>query len=92
MGGVKNIIQGHINEFLGNKKALAIPRRNICKKCPLYHINDFWGWAECNSHLYLNPKTNQTSETEKEGFIKGCGCRIEAKITVANEKCPTGKW
>lgn len=92
MSGVKNIIQGHINEFLGNNKAISVPRRQVCLKCPLYHINDFWGWAECNSNKYLDPKTGDCSDTPKPGYYKGCGCRIEAKITVPGEKCPAGKW
>ena len=89
---VKNIGEGHLNEFLGNKESIAKPRRAICLKCPLYHINNFWGWAECNSKLYLNPETNETSPTAKPGFNHGCGCRIEAKITVPGEKCPLDKW
>ena len=92
MSGVKNIIEGHINEFLGNKESLAKPRREICKKCPLYHINNFWGWAECNSKLWLNPETRDVSTKEKAGYVKGCNCRIEAKITVPNEHCPAKKW
>lgn len=92
MGGVKNIIEGHINEFLGNKESLAKPRREICKKCPLYHTNTFWGWSECNSKLWLDPETGDVSTKEKAGYKKGCGCRIEAKITVASEHCPANKW
>lgn len=92
MGGVKNIIEGHINEFLGNKESIAKPRREICKKCPLYHINNFWGWAECNSKLWLDPETGDVSTKEKAGYVKGCNCRIESKITVSSEHCPAKKW
>lgn len=92
MGGIKNIIQGHVNELLGNENALAVPRREVCRKCPLYHINDFWGWAECNSHLFMNQATGETSKDPVPGYVKGCGCRIEAKIRVAGEHCPAGKW
>lgn len=92
MSGVKNIIEGHINEFLGNKEEIAKPRREICKKCPLYHTNTFWGWQECNSHAWINPQTDDFSTIEKPGYVSGCGCRIEAKITVPGEKCPAGKW
>lgn len=92
MGGVKNIIEGHINELLGNKEAIAKPRREICLKCPLYKTNTFFGWAECNSKAYLDPNTGDFSLQFKPGYKKGCGCRIEAKITVASEKCPVGKW
>lgn len=92
MSGVKNIIEGHINEFLGNNKSIADPRRQICMKCPLYHTNKFWGWQECNSNGFVNPETNDFSPVFKPGYRKGCGCRIEAKITVPSEKCPAGKW
>lgn len=95
---IKNIIEGHINELLGNKESIAGPRRKVCKLCPLYKINQFWGWAECNSHAWLNPEINDFKPEKKgvdytkDGYKKGCGCRIEAKITVAAEKCPLGKW
>lgn len=92
MGGVKNIIEGHVNEFLGNNKSILEPRMQICKACPLYTINEFWGWAQCNSELYLNPTTNETSVEPKPGYSKGCGCRLNAKLTVPGEKCPAGKW
>lgn len=92
MGGIKHIIEGHINEFLGNKQNIAAPRRAICNKCPMRHINDFWGWLECNPHLYIDPKTNKTSDTPRPGYYKGCGCKILQKTTVPNEKCPAGKW
>lgn len=92
MGGIKNIIKGHINELLGNQEALATPRRKICQQCPLYHTNTFWGWAECNSKAYINPTTGDFSLENKPGYINGCGCRIESKITVANESCPAKKW
>ena len=91
MGGIKHIIEGNVNDLLGNNQAIAGPRRKICKACPLYNTS-FWGWQECNSKLYLNSKTNDISTTPKPGYYKGCGCRIEAKITVAAEKCPADKW
>ena len=47
---------------------------------------------ECNSKLWLNPETNDTSIDAKDGYVKGCGCRILAKIRVAAESCPAGKW
>lgn len=47
---------------------------------------------ECSSKLWLNPETNDVSIEKKDGYIKGCGCRINAKIRVADEKCPAGKW
>ena len=50
------------------------------------------GWMECNSKLWLNPETNDVSREKKDGYVKGCGCRISAKIRVSAERCPAGKW
>jgi hypothetical protein len=30
----------------------------------------------CNNNKYLNPITNQVSDTSKDGYKRGCGCRI----------------
>jgi hypothetical protein len=30
----------------------------------------------CNNNKYLNPITNQVSDTPKDGYKRGCGCRI----------------
>lgn len=92
MGGIKNIIEGHVNELLDVNSQIAAPRLKICKRCGLYHQNTFMGWMECNSKLWLNPETNDTSIDAKDGYVKGCGCRILAKIRVAAESCPAGKW
>lgn len=50
------------------------------------------GWMECSSKLWLNPETNDVSTKPKNGYIQGCGCRINAKIRVSGEKCPVNKW
>lgn len=46
----------------------------------------------CNSKLWLNPETGDVSDTVRDGYYKGCGCRLDAKTTLINEKCPAGKW
>lgn len=85
-----NIIEGHINELLGLNDDISKKRLLICRQCPLYKRTYFG--PICNSKLYYNPTTNELSETPKEGFIQGCGCRLEAKTTLINEKCIIGKW
>lgn len=50
------------------------------------------GWMECSSKLWLNPETNDVSTQPQDGYIQGCGCRINAKIRVSGERCPAGKW
>lgn len=92
MGGIKNIIEGHVNELLDVNSQIAKPRLKICKLCGLYSQNRLMGWMECNSKLWLNPETNDVSREKKDGYVKGCGCRISAKIRVSAERCPAGKW
>lgn len=92
MGGIRNIIEGHMNELLDVNSQIAQPRLKICKLCRLYTRNRLMGWMECNSKLWLNPETNDVSTEQKDGYVKGCGCRINAKIRVAGERCPAGKW
>lgn len=61
-------------------------RRDVCTSCPLYKK------GICNHKLYLNPLTGDVSTKNKEGYINGCGCEIEYKITELHEKCPVSKW
>ena len=63
-------------------------RTKICRKCP---ICDIQKWV-CNARLFLNPDTNEVSNSPKEGFIKGCGCLLSRKIPDMNKHCPAKKW
>lgn len=87
---IGNIISGHLNEFFGLNKDLVLERKKICKKCPLYTIK--LGFEVCNSSLYLNTETGEISTKKKNGFKKGCGCRLNAKLTIPTESCPLNKW
>lgn len=89
MIGIGNIISGHINEALGLNKNIAEARLKICKKCPIY-LSRYGGI--CNSQLWINPKTNEVSTKQKDGYVKGCGCRVSAKTTLVNARCVAGKW
>ena len=33
--GITNIVNGHLNELLGNNEEIAKARIRICKKCPI---------------------------------------------------------
>lgn len=87
---VKDIIEGHVNEFLNKNQELSEARLTICRACPL-HSNKAYG-ETCNNDLFLNPNTNETSYYPKNGFYRGCGCRLKAKTTVATKHCPAKKW
>jgi len=94
LGQVKQIVTGHINELLNLEKRLYKKRKPICNACKLKTIVEVMGIQTelCNPKLYLNVNTNQTSEYPKEGYVKGCGCRVEASTRVKDKKCPVGKW
>lgn len=76
---------------MNNESDFAEKRMTICKKCPLYKENAF-GWAECNSHLAINPNTNEISSKPKKGFIFGCGCRLSNRTSNPFNHCPANKW
>ena len=86
---IGNIIKGHANEALGLNKNISQVRLEICHKCPLY--KDTVGGL-CNPRLWVNPNTDETSTERKDGYFKGCGCRLKAKTTLPNAHCPAHKW
>lgn len=86
---VGNIVKGHVNEVLGLNVDLKAKRMEICLKCPIY--KDMLGGI-CNSKLWLNPKTGDISTGPKDGYFRGCGCRLQAKTTLTTASCPAHKW
>ena len=88
---VGQIVKGFTNSALRRERDLDLKRIAICKKCKLYKVDGIFG-PVCNSGLYLNPKTDETSRTKKIGFIKGCGCNLNAKTRVPEAKCTVDKW
>lgn len=86
---IGNIVKGHINEMLGLNKDISEGRLKICHKCPLYSTK-FGGL--CNNRLWLNKKTGDVSLIKKEGYQRGCGCRLLAKTKLLNAQCPLGEW
>lgn len=76
---------------MNNENDFVEKRMEICKECGLYKENAF-GWAECNSRLFLNPKTNEISSKPKDGYFKGCGCRLSFKQSNPFNHCPLNKW
>lgn len=86
---IAQIVEGHVKEALNLDQDISETRLNICRKCPLYSYSLS---GTCNSHMWLNPKTNEVSVTAREGFIHGCGCRLQAKTRVLQAHCPVDKW
>lgn len=86
-----DIIEGHLKELFNQEEELYIKRIRICLDCLLYKIDPILGEI-CNSKIYLNPETNMTSVYPKNGYYKGCGCRLKAKGRLKDAKCPLEKW
>ena len=64
-------------------------RLKICEHCGIYNKD----YDLCSGDLYINPKNNDVSLEPKSGYIKGCGCLLQAR-KIPNEKahCPAKKW
>lgn len=89
MSQIKNIVQGHINELLSINTDISAERLNICYQCPLYSSKLD---GICNNKLWLNIQTGDVSTIQKDGYKRGCGCRVKAKTRLVNATCPLGKW
>lgn len=86
---IPDIINGHIKELFNLKEDLSQNRLKICHTCPLY--SEEYGGL-CNNRLWLNVNTGDVSSVKKEGYIRGCGCRVQAKTRLSNATCVAGKW
>lgn len=63
-------------------------RKEICEACPIFNpLNGL-----CNPKLWLNPETNEVSNTKKEGFVRGCGCLVYIKMKNLANHCVAQKW
>lgn len=88
---ISSIAEGFYKNLLKLDDEISFERLKICRECKLYNKDGMFG-AECNSKIYLNPTTNELSNTPKKGFYHGCGCVLKAKTRVRDEKCPLEKW
>lgn len=87
----KNILEGHVNEALGNNQDLYEERMKICKECGLY--KETMMGPICNPKLYISIEDKTTiSNTPKVGFKRGCSCRLSSKCRVKFAKCIVEKW
>ncbi len=84
-----DIINGHTKELFNLNQELSRSRLEICYKCPIYSSRL---GGICNSKLWLNPNTGDVSSKAKDGYIRGCNCRLSAKTRLPDAKCVAGKW
>lgn len=88
---VGQIAKGFANRVLRREKELHLKRIIICRQCKLYKIDKIFG-PMCDPSLYLNPKINEVSKTKRIGYVKGCGCALNAKTRVPEATCIVDKW
>ena len=88
---INDIISGHLKNLFNQEEELYKERNKVCKSCPLYKIDNILGEI-CNSKLYVNLETGQTSNYPKMGYLNGCSCKIDQKARLVYEKCPLEKW
>lgn len=88
---IKDIIKGHINELLSKEEELKEERMAICRKCGLFLDSAPIG-PICNNKRFIDPITGNTSNSMKVGYIKGCGCRLNAKTRLKDNSCIIGLW
>lgn len=86
---IEQIIEGHWNELTGRNKTMSETRLQICYKCSLYSPKL---GGVCNKKLWVDTQTGDISITKKDGYVNGCGCRVQAKTTLPNAQCPLNKW
>lgn len=84
-----NIAEGFGRALIGSNKDISEARMKICRKCPIFNPNS---GGICNKRLWFNPDNGDVSLEKKAGYIRGCGCFLKAKTTVASESCPANKW
>ena len=96
MGILKQIVQGHINEFKSKvgiedkeQEKIFQSRAKICSACPLKNGNS------CDTSKGIHPVTlDVTTDKNKkvQGYKFGCGCRLSAKNRSPLSACPAGFW
>lgn len=88
---VSKITEGLFNSATNRNEELYESRVSICRECKLITHDRIFGEV-CNSRLYINPSTEETSKRKKPGFINGCGCVLNSKCRVPSAHCPIGRW
>ena len=74
-----------------SREELIKERLDICKACPLYKLDKFYG-PVCDSGKYIKTDGTAWSYIPKPGYKKGCGCHIRHKAGVPSAHCIIGKW
>lgn len=69
-------------------------RMEICKKCPLYKEDSFYG-VICNNAKYIKINedgSESTSYFPRSGYTRGCGCNLHKSVANPKKHCIVNKW
>lgn len=66
-------------------------RLEICKKCPIYKEDPFYG-PVCNRMKWISENGENSSAIKLPGYKRGCGCRLRWKTLNINNHCIVKKW
>ena len=69
-------------------------RMAICKACPLYKEDSFYG-AVCNSAKYIKVNedgSESSSYFPRAGYTRGCGCNLSKSVSNLKKHCIVNKW
>ena len=70
-----------------------IDRLEICRKCPLYKEDSFYGEV-CNSAKYIKINedgSESTSYFPRKGYTRGCGCNLRKSVKNPYKHCIVNK-
>ena len=69
-------------------------RMAICKACPLYKEDSFYG-AICNNAKYIKINedgSESSSYFPRAGYTRGCGCNLYKSVSNPQKHCIVNKW
>lgn len=89
-GKIGRIISGHTKEVLGKNQSLSEHRLEICRECPLCYDSAIG--LLCNRYKWISKETGDVSLVPREGYVRGCGCRLDAKTRNEDDSCIIGRW
>ena len=66
-------------------------RLEICANCPIVKMDSVWG-PICDNKKYISPDGNDWSFFPKDGWKRGCGCKLRYRANSSSKHCIAGKW
>lgn len=72
-------------------KSFSEERMNICKQCPIFKEHPVYEGI-CDSSKYISKDGTRWSYFKRDGYVKGCGCKLNSKTRNINNHCIINLW